>query len=75
MFSIVAAAMHILTNTAKVFPVLHRNFLTLVFSCLFDDSYSNMCEVRLTVVLICLSLMISDVKHLFMYLLAICIIF
>ena len=58
MFSIMAAAMSILTNTAKEFPVLQRTFLTLVTSCLFDDSYSNMCEVYLFAVLICLSLIL-----------------
>ena len=58
MFSMVRMCIAAATNTAKVFPDLHRNFLTLVISCLFDDSYSNMCEVRLIVVLICL--IISD---------------
>jgi len=35
---------------------------------LFDDSHSDKCEVQLIVVLICVSLMISDIEHLFMYL-------
>ena len=40
---------------------------TFVISCLFDDRYPRRCEV----VLIRISLMLSNVEHLFMYLLAI----
>ena len=40
----------------------------LALSLLFDDKYANRCEVAL----ICISPVINDVEHLYMYLLAIC---
>ena len=39
-------------------------------SCLFEDSHSDPCEVYLTVILVCVSLMISGVELLLMCLLA-----
>ena len=44
----------------------------LLFVDFSDDGHSNQCEVNLIVVLICISPIMSDVEHLFMYLLAIC---
>ena len=40
-----------------------------VIFCVFSNSHSNKCEVTLIVVLICISLMISDVEQLSMCLL------
>ena len=42
---------------------ISTSLLTLVISCPFDDSHFNRCVV----VLICISLMISDFEHHFMY--------
>ena len=60
MFSIVATPIYILTNSAKGFFLLHILANTCCL-CRCDNGYCN-----LIVILICTSLMISDVEHLFM---------
>ena len=59
-FSTVAAPVHIPTNSVEEPPFLHTSS-TFVICVLFDDGYSDRCKV----ISHCISLMISDIDHLF----------
>ena len=69
MFSIIPATIYIPTNSVEVFPFLYI-FTDTYYICFFNNSHRNKDEV-IIVVLIYISMLISDAEHFFRYLLAI----
>ena len=68
LFYIAVVPIYIPTNNIQGFILLYIFANNLSFLVFFGNGHSNQCEV---VILICISLMISDTEHLFMYLLVI----
>ena len=66
----VAVPILIPTNSGGVFHPFH--ILSSIHCRFFDNSHSNWCEVILHCTLICISIIISNVEHLFICLLTIC---
>ena len=76
LFSIVVVSFCIPTNSVRV-PFSPHPLQHFFFCRFFDDGHSDWHEVRISkyfiVVLICISAIMTDVEHLFMFLLTVCI--
>ena len=71
LLSILTIPIYMPTNSVQELPFLHILANNCYF-CLFGNSHSDRCEVISHSSFICISLLISDIEHLFTYLLAIC---